>query len=152
MLLSPNILSYTASDLRYRAIVRHAVVQFDDNHNRIIMYSDNNTDAYWASVSAKTSVINFGANAYENRIVYEIVMRYGAQVNLDDEVICNGITMKLNSAPVDIEGRHKFIALECYAERQNVTTVKCNGDADCTKEIKAGHSRNADTSRNVIGG
>lgn len=149
MLLSPNILNLTASDLRSRITIRHGFPSFDADHNIVIKYNDNYNVDRWACVSAKTSVLNFQQNADDNKIVYEVIVRYGASISMDDDIIFNGSHLKLSAPPTDIEGRHKFLAMECYEQRSANTGLVQSGTADIRGEVSAVQSGNADTERGV---
>lgn len=154
-ILSERINQYTSANLRSRITVIRASVNSDAEGNRIVTYDPDNPDnlRLWASVRALSSVLSFGSAALDNKILYEIVLRYGPIINMDDRIRIDSRTvLRIDAPPVDVENRHQFIALECYQDLSAAIVKKECAGVDLRRLVMHVSVGTVDLQRVVGGG
>ena len=100
-------------DLDQRISIKAAIRQQGTKGNVTYTYGNQPRCTVWASVKAYDAKNVNGEAEDVNEIDYKIIMRYRADVVYPDRVIWQGKTLRMVHAPINVEGRNKWLQLNC---------------------------------------
>lgn len=102
-----------SEELNQQVTITPAVLSKDSRGVVSYKYLPENGKTVRASVEPYASQIFHGTALKADKVQYRVVMRYRPWITTRAQVTWQGHTLRQTIAPVDINGRHQWLQLEC---------------------------------------